>query len=203
MTRRHYSTKDFFRHVPNALLARFFNEHALFADLDFKTMKETRPDMLFDAWLALDEKQRNPIDAQFRKIFEVSSPKGFKVIIGEARWQLRTTPKQITPFVDSLSALPNHYHRAMTIFLDHKDYWKGATRFYHADTLTHWRKRQHLGHPPAKVDTESLQQLANQIGDYFHYTEGRGKHCEVEPYRRGELDYFFCFPEDHSQQSPE
>jgi len=25
----------------------------------------------------------------------------------------------------------------------------------------------------------------------------------VKPFRRGELDYFFAYPEDHSQQSPE
>lgn len=203
MSRRHYSTKDFFRHTPNALLARYFHKQRLFPDLDFKEMKETKVEPLFDAWLELDEEQRNPMDAQFREIFEVSSKKGFQAIIDEARWQLRTTPKAITTFVEQLSALPNHYHRAMTAFLDYPNFWKGATRFYHADTLTHWRKRKNLSHQPAAVDSDSLQRLAKQLGDYFHLTEGRGKNCEVEPYRRGELDYFFCFPEDHSQQSPE
>lgn len=203
MGRRHYSTKDFFRHVPNALLARYYNEQGLFADLDFAAMKETKPDVLFDAWLNLDEDQRNPIDAEFRGIFDVSCQKGFQAIIDEARWQLRASPDEIPPFVDKLSALPSHYHRAMVTFLDHHNFWKGATRFYHADTLTHWRKRKQLGHQPAAVDDASIRQLENMIGDYFHHTEGRGKNCEVEPYRRGEFDYFFCFPEDHSQQSPE
>jgi len=203
MARRHYSTKDFFRHVPNALLARYFQDKGLFTNLDFSTMKESKPDALFVAWLALDEKQRNPLDAQFRDIFEVSCPKGFKAIIDEARWRLRATPEEITPFTEKLSTLPNHYHRAMTTFLDYSDYWKAVTRFYHADTLTHWRKRKKLGHQPAAVDNASLRQLEKHIGEYFHHTEGRGKNCEVELYRRGELDYFFCFPEDHSQQSPE
>ncbi len=40
MTRRHYSTKDFFRHVPNALLAGYSREKRLFETLDFKVMKE-------------------------------------------------------------------------------------------------------------------------------------------------------------------
>lgn len=69
--------------------------------------------------------------------------------------------------------------------------------------FAYWRKRKHLGHKPAAVDAASIQQLANLIRDYFHHTEGRGKNCEVEPFRRGELDYFFAYPEDHSQQSPE
>ena len=45
--------------------------------------------------------------------------------------------------------------------------------------------------------------LADRIRNYFHRTEGRGKNCVVETFRRGELDYFFAYPEDYSQQSIE
>ena len=31
---RHDSTRDFFRQMPNALLARYFREQGLFGDLD-------------------------------------------------------------------------------------------------------------------------------------------------------------------------
>jgi hypothetical protein len=48
---RHYTTKDFFRQVPNALLARYFQARGLFGDLNFATMKETQPDELFAACL--------------------------------------------------------------------------------------------------------------------------------------------------------
>lgn len=44
---RHYSTKSFFRNMPNELLARYFADRELFADLDFAAMKETKPDELF------------------------------------------------------------------------------------------------------------------------------------------------------------
>jgi hypothetical protein len=60
-----------------------------------------------------------------------------------------------------------------------------------------------MSHNGAAVDVGSLQQLAELIGNYFHHTEGRGKNCVVEPFRRGELDYYFAYPEDHSQQSVE
>jgi len=61
---RHYSTRSFFRQVPNALLARYFAERRLFGDLDFSALKETKPDELFEAWLALSEEQRKPMDAE-------------------------------------------------------------------------------------------------------------------------------------------
>ena len=82
-------------------------------------------------------------------------------------------------------------------------FWRGATRFYHADTLPYWRKRKNMSNRPAAVDKASLQQLAGLIRNYFHHAEGRGKNCVVEPFRRGELDYFFAYPEDYSQQSIE
>ena len=44
---RHYSTRDFFRQMPNVLLARYFQGQGLFGDLDFAAMKEGKPDELF------------------------------------------------------------------------------------------------------------------------------------------------------------
>lgn len=198
---QHYSIKNFFRQMPNALLARYFKTKGLFSELDFTAMKEGKPDELFAAWLALPDKQRNAMDAQFREIFEMSCEKGFRAIIDEAEFQLAA--KEFTAFMEKLSALPSHFERAMIAFLDFNSCWKGATRFYHADTLPYWRKRKNMGHKLAAVDDDSIRQLADQIRNYFHRTEGRGNNCTVEPFRRGELDYFFAYPEDYSQQETE
>lgn len=200
---RHYTTKDFFRQMPNALLARFFQERDLLLEFDFIAMKESKPDALFVAWLDLSEEQRNKLDAEFRDIFEMSCEKGFKAIIDEAEWQLQDKPDLLSGFIETLSAQANHYCRAMLTYLDHKECWRGATRFYHADSLPYWRKRKNMGHQAAAVDDASIQKLANLIRHYFHHTEGRGNNCVVEPLRRGELDYFFAYPEDYSQQSIE
>lgn len=198
---RHYSTKDFFRQIPNTLLARYFHEQNLFKELDFTAMKEGNPAALFEAWLLLPDNQRNAMDTVFHEIFVMSCEKGFTAIIDEAGFQFNDN--DFTIFVERLSALPNHYQRAMITFLDHNTCWKGATRFYHADTLPYWRKRKNLPQKPAAVDDASIMQLAKLISNYFHHTEGRGKNCVVEPFRRGELDYFFAYPEDYSQQSIE
>lgn len=200
---RHYSTKDFFRQMPNALLARYFLARDLFNDLDFSLMKETAPDGLFTAWLNLPDAGRDAMDAEFHDIFELSCEKGFRAIIDEAKWHLSTDAKAEVAFVKKLAALSNHFERAMVTFLDHALFWRGATRFYHADTLPYWRKRKKLLHQAAAVDSASLRELEGLIRNYFHHTEGRGNNCVVEPFRSGELDYFFCYPEDYSQQSIE
>lgn len=202
---RNYSTKAFFRQMPNALLARYFAGRAVFSEFDFAAMSETRHDELFDAWLALPEVQRNPMDAEFRDIFELSCEKGCHAIVDEAQWHLAqdADPNAANAFTEKLAAMANHFERAMVTYLDHNLFWRGAMHFYHADTLSHWRKRKNLPHNAAQVDAASIQKLANSIRTYFHHTEGRGNNCVVEPYRRGERDYFFAYPEDYSQQSPE
>jgi hypothetical protein len=200
---RHYSSREFFRQMPNKLLERFFHRHDLFHELDFNSMKETKPVELFDAWLALPEKQRHTIDTVLQEIYEISCEKGSLAIIDEARWQMQGDAEKLAQFTEELSQQPSHYHRAMIVYLDYSECWQGATYFYYADTLNYWRKRKHMGHNPAVVDTASGDQLASLICHYFHHTEGRGKNCEVEVFKRGELDYFFAYPEDFSQQAVE
>jgi hypothetical protein len=200
---RQYSTRNFFRQMPNALLACYFQGRGLFDDIDFAAMKEGKPGELFSAWLALSDGQRNAMDTEFRVIFEMSCEKGFRAIIDEAGWQMGETPDDLTSFVEMLSGLSNHYERAMITYLDHNIFWRGATHFYRADMLPYWRKRKNLSHRQAAVDEASIQQLSELMRNYFHHTEGRGKNCVVEPFRRGELDYFFAYPEDYSQQSIE
>ena len=202
---RHYSTRDFFRQMPNALLARYFKAKGVFTDLDFAVLPETKPVALFEAWLRLTQGQRNTMDAEFRDIFEISCEKGCRAILDEAQWHLAkvTDPNAANTFTKKMAALVNHFERAMVTYLDHNLFWRGATHFYHADNLPFWRKRKNLPHNAAQVDTASIQALANRIRTYFHNTEGRGNNCVVEPFRRGDRDYFFAYPEDYSQQSPE
>jgi hypothetical protein len=200
---RHYSTRDFFRQMSNRLLARYFTARGVLAEVDFATLKEAKPEPLFAAWLKLPERSRNAMDAEMQKISDMSSEKGWCAIRDEAEWQLRETPEQCVRFVETLAGLDNHYERAMATFLDYQQFWKGATYFCHADNLPYWRKRKGFPHQPASVHEDGRRALEASIRNYFHRTEGRGNNCVVETFRRGELDYFFAYPEDYSQQSVE
>ena len=80
---RHYSTKAFFRQMPNALLARYILGQGLFADLDFAAMPEGRPEALFAAWQGLPDTQRNAMDSDLREVFAMSGEKGFIAILDE------------------------------------------------------------------------------------------------------------------------
>lgn len=200
---RQYSSRHFFRQMPNVLLGRYFQARGLMADLDFAALSESKPEPLFEAWAALTDVQRNTAEADFREIWGMSDGKGFVAIVDEARAELEDQPEAMQPFIDSLSAQEDHYARAMMAFLEHPECWKGATRLHYADGLSHWRKRKNLPSVPAAVDEASVARLAELIKHYFRQADGRGRNCVVETYRRGDRDYFFAFPEDHAQRSIE
>ena len=101
---------------------------------------------LKDIGRLLPDALRRGMDAEFREIFEMSCEKGFRAIIDEANWQLREDPEALANFIEILAVLPSHYERAMSTFLDHNIFWRGATRFYHADSLPYWRKRKNMSH---------------------------------------------------------
>jgi len=138
----HYSTRDFFRQTSNALLARYFAERGVLAEVKFAALKETRIEPLFEAWLALPEGQRNTMDAEFREIHALSCEGGWCAIRDEAGWQLRENPEQFAEFMEKLSALDGHVERAMVTFLDYPQMCKGAKLFCHADGLSYWHKRK-------------------------------------------------------------
>jgi len=200
---RHFSVREFFRQMPNALLQRYFKSKGVLRDINFAAIPETKPDELFVAWLELSDSTRSPIEADFREIFDLSCEKGYRAIVDEVKWRLRGDPVASAAFVETLASLPGHFERAMTVFLDHPECWRGATYFYHADVLPYWRKRRGLPHQPASIDPEGRNELARAIGGWFRTAEGRGLNCHVELLRRGERDYFFVYPEDYSQQSLE
>jgi hypothetical protein len=127
---RHYSPKNFFRQMPAALLGRYFRERECNVELDVTLPKAELQKAIWDAWLMLPDEQRKAIDSDFHEISGMSCESGFRAIIDEAEWQfcaLDGNPSAHVAFVETLSALPNHFERAMHAFLDHQRFWKGAT----------------------------------------------------------------------------
>jgi hypothetical protein len=118
----------------------------------------------------------------------MSCEKGVHAILDDAEWYLRDTPEKHSELVETLAALGNHYKRAMVAFLDHARFWRGATLFYHADTLPYCGKRKGLPQQPASVHDDGRRALADSIRNYFHKHGRAGQEpCGggVPPWRPG------------------
>jgi hypothetical protein len=94
-------------------------------------------------------------------------------------------------FPEKISTIDGFHAKAMWALLNRREYWRAATALLHADSVggRYWRKRSDLPRVPPHVDQEDIQQLAADISQYFFRSEGRGRNCMVEPYRRIEAHW--------------
>jgi hypothetical protein len=85
------------------LLKRYFDAKGALAGFNFAAMTEAKIDPLFDAWKALPNTQHNAMFVEFCAIMD------------EAQWYFAqgTDPNAYSAFADQLSALTNHFERAM------------------------------------------------------------------------------------------
>jgi hypothetical protein len=194
-----YSHRQFFRHIPDAQLASYFKAKNIDLAVNFDTLEKKRIDKIFEAFTQLLENDQATIEADFQGINAMSCEGGIAALIDEAGYH------QDDSFTASIAAIEGFHAKAIWAFLEKPVYWRGASMFLHADNVSgaYWKKRNDLPKVPPKVEDFDIENLAKVISRHFHKTEGRGRNCKVEPYRRNKKEYFFAYPEDFGQSGVE
>lgn len=187
--------------MPNALLAQYFQAQDTDLGVDFRKLNETEVEPIFKAFTALPAKQQAAMEVDFQDINALASDGGVEALLNEAAFYEDET------FPEAISTIDGYHAKAMWAFLHKSGYWKGASSLRHADTVAgrFWKKRNDLPNVPPHEDEEDIRQLEKAISDYFSKTEGRGRNCKVEPYRKVETgkEYFFAYPENYGQSGVE
>ncbi|MFQ3260410.1 hypothetical protein [Reinekea sp.] len=194
-----YSNKQFFRKTPNTYLSQYFAAKNVLADLNLADFKETDVEPIQLALNTLPDSEVASIEAEFQDISALACEGGIAALVDEAAFF------NDKPFIESIADIDGFHAKAIWAFLHKPQYWRGASRFLHADNVSasYWKKRHDLPHVSPLVETENIEALAESISEYFHTKEGRGKNCIVEPYRRNDKEYFFAYPEDFAQSAIE
>lgn len=189
-----YSHLQFFRRVPNNLLARYFEARHAGLDVAWAELKATDMEPVLNAFLELEAAQQAEIEAEFQDIHALACEGGITALVDEAAFH------DDEGFIDELAVLEGFHAKVMWAFLEKPLYWRGASMFLHADNVSasYWKKRNDLPKLPPHVEEEAIVELATAISELFK-KEGRGKNCKVEPYRRHSREYFFAYPEDFAQ----
>ena len=168
-----YSHMQFFRHVPNAQLAAYFESKDIDLGINFteeKGKKKKKKEEIFQAFTALPADQQANIEAEFQDVNAMACEGGVAALIDEADFH------QDEGFIESISEIDGFHAKVMWAFLEKKNYWKGATMFLHADNVSssYWKKHNDLPSVPPHVEDDDIKALAKAISDYFHTTQGRG-----------------------------
>ncbi|NOT13771.1 MAG: hypothetical protein HOP23_18420 [Methylococcaceae bacterium] len=187
-----YSHKHFFRKIPPSQLARYFASKEVDLGIDFSAFNIKQVDSLFSAFTGLPEGQQTTFESEFQDIHAMACDGGIQALIDESAFH------KDDGFVAAISEIDGLHAKVMWAYLEKQYLWQGATLFLHADNVSsaYWKKRNDF--PPVSPDVEdsAIKALADSISAYFNKTEGRGRNCKVEPYRRHNKEYFFAYPED-------
>jgi hypothetical protein len=194
-----YSPKQFFRNVYNVFLIQYFEKNNIDFSLDLYAIKEKQVDVIFDAFIALDDNTRHKIESDFQKIHGLATDAGIISLIEEAK------EFENHQLIDSLQGISGLHGKAMWAFIDSPEYWQGASMLYQTRIIpsSYWTKINQLPELEQPFTGNDIELLAQAIGEYFFKNEGRGKQCKIDHYKRGKNDYFFAFPEDFAKTAVE
>jgi hypothetical protein len=194
---KHYSPRHFFRKVSNELLKQYFVRKDLLIDIDFTALKEGKIEPIYEAWLALPADIRNDMEQDFQEVHDMASEGGSRIILEIANLNGENLASQF-------AKLKGFYDHAFWTFLEYPQYWADILIFNHADSMrqSYWNKYKNFP-LDIKIKDECIKILEQRLGEYFHSTQGRGKNCKVDRYKRNDRAYFFAYPEDYAQSDAE
>lgn len=143
---RQFSPIQFFRRVPNELLARYFQEkRGVLQDIAFDKLMETEVEPIFRAFTALPSEKQAMIEAEFQEIDDMTCQGGVTALTDEAGFH------DNKEFPEAISKIDGFHGKVMWAFLEYPAYWASATLFLRSDNISDslWKKRNDLPPPSA------------------------------------------------------
>lgn len=189
---RTFSIPTVLRMVPNNLLKQFLEDlgHGGF---DPKWDELKKRDDIVQPFLAymdeLPKPQYDQLESGLHNVSDLASDGGFNALLeaGEAC----NIPNLGTLVPDNLGV----WGRTMWLWLNHREIFEKAQIIHQIEHMAWWRKRNDLPQNAPDVSTKAINKLARDISTLLK-TQGRGKDCTVERMSRGDMHYFFAYPDD-------
>jgi hypothetical protein len=146
----------------------------------------------------LPDQKRQEVESDFAEIFSLYDDAGIVALLDEASFH-----GEKEDLLKEWGEDSSVEARVFSAFLYHPEIWKGATRFHDADTTraSYWCGLKDLPGGPADVSEAAAHRLAQEVGKLFVEMHGKGHHCVVDMYKRGEKDYYFAYPEDYCRET--
>jgi hypothetical protein len=172
---RRFSHRTFFDSTPNALIARFFQRrHQILRGVRFERLEESEIDTILFSYLALPERVRSAIDAEFRALDAMACDEGVSALIAQADAQ------GDTEFPIRLSELEGFHSQVLWTFLERPRYWDAAARS---------RKAHRLSSTPCGQCEDSLELAPDFVpGGYRPNLPTRINPCLIQPAQENTLD---------------
>lgn len=190
---RPFSIPTVLRMVPNELLQQFFVDlgHGDF-DPNWPELKEREIDPILDYLDELPRRELDEVESGLHSVSDLASDSGFNAL-------LEAADACGVPNLGSLvPADLTVWGRTMWVWVNHRDVFDKAQILYQIEHMAWWRKRNDLPQNTPDVSPAAIEKLARDISSLLK-SQGRGKDCTVERLKRGDMHYFFAYPDDFVQ----
>lgn len=185
-----YSPKKLIRNISNLLLKRYFDQHELLGDLDWKEIDDNDPKPIMAAMDELTITERESIETDFNQINELATDGGSQLIFEEAAFWER-------PWTSKLDTMANDYERAMLALIEDRSLIDKVSSCNEMDRFAESKWRSWFVGKRLQV-TDDRDMLSNGLRAIFK-EQGRGQRCHIETLDRRNPERFCCFafPEDY------
>ncbi len=189
-----YAQKQYLRQAEIVLLRQYFEARGELDSLNWEDLSEADVTPIHEAWQILPELSLAEIDDDFRSIFDLASTDGTRTLIEEGHFH----KIDLKPHLDAQEGFIN---KAFWVFLNHRRVFDVAHILDRSDHFNrrYWRKRKGLPKKKPDLSPAAIAELEHSISTYYREKQGRGRHCHVDKYLRGNrYHYFFAYPQDYT-----
>jgi hypothetical protein len=196
---KQFDPRKVLKQISNALLRQFFNARGELTDVAWDKLDETDVQPVFEAWEALPVIAGQEVRLILKDVNELADERGLSALAD-------AIAVRVPHRVEEFAAVESRSDKAMWAYLNMPAAFADASRLAQADTMAtgrYWHKRNGLPKSDAAlpVTDDMKQRLATELCTFYPENQGRGHHCHVEHYRRGNgNEYFFAYLEDYPDQ---
>lgn len=191
-----YAPREILRKIDNALLAQYAKQNSVFQDIDFSKLKQTEIEPIYDALLALEEKQRDKIEQELRRVAALADKRKIELLFS----LLLNAGCDLPEFEKK----KGFFDKAMWAWLYHHALCEDVLFFSFEDTQRrYWHKFPYPAGNVAKYDKSDLEALNSSIREYFQKRDGRAKYCRTEHHYFSGSEYLICYPSEYPQEVTE
>lgn len=191
-----YNPHDFLRRINKPLLGQLLAKQNLLKDQPWDTMPSRDDQPVLKAWDLISEQDKERQERIFRKIWHLGRTNGISIAIDEAQTQNLN-------IAEDLERVPGLLSKAMWIYLNHPSLFDRASEFLIFEAWgrrSRWKRNDLPLQTEPHLDVIATEALRSQVSAFYKRTEGCSKHCTIHALRRGEMFYWFLYPEDHSEE---
>jgi hypothetical protein len=177
------------------LLKAFFECKGYPLDIAWGEMDDALIQKISDAFLKLPDSVQQDIESDLQDVHTIAITEGgISLLIEQAIFMGFDIAGELEQF-------DSRYDKTMWVLLHHADIWEKAAVLAHAENLhkQFWFRRCHLPKKSPDTSESAMASLKREVSAFFWRTQGRGKICHIDTFRRNAAqDYFFVYLSDHT-----